>query len=315
MEPVKSPSGDIIGMRPITDPVSLHNTKEYLGKVFDGEDATIGVKGSQVNQADGAAKKLYGELNEALRGNVPGYADANDKLSSLHRQEEQLVAGKTAVLGGSPQTATSPTSHGLAFNALPQVEQGSQKIGLRDLLQANMGVKGNDLSAFNQLLQGPGGYNTGKLANAFGAQPTQNVVNTGVGEAAMRNNYNEVVKGTETANRLAMVQALKNAAPSQNPSIPYFAPGASYKNIPAVLGNAMLDSLRAPASNARYYSDLARGVSTQGPEGQRFVQAMSDAYNQRAKNAAIAEALKRGTMFSGGMVAEDVRAGGRRDQQ
>ncbi len=309
VQPVMNSLGEPIeGMvAPVTDALTLHNTKEQLDRWVKRGIPSLDIAPGALSEAQGPVAYVRGQLNQALRKDVPGYADINDRLSSLHRQEEQIDLGKTQVLAGGPN-ATHPESHAATFGALPVPEQEAQRAGTAGSIEQALGTQANDLQALRGLLQGEGGWNTQKLGNQFGEQPVHNLVSQVEAEQQFRDLYSNAIKNSVTT---PSAEAIKDMGRYTSPATAPFFPN-SLRNVTAVGGgleaarkvaNHLASAFRTPVDPGVVESQIARGLMQQGPHAQELVNQLMGRNASQLQNAANAERIRRATMMGGALGA------------
>lgn len=209
---VKGPDGNVIrydftpadpGSPPVykADAQRLHNIKGEIDSTIKYGDPQYNIPPSSLNRQQGAAKDVRGTLNETLRDQVPGYADANDVSRQFAKRVEAVDYGLGVLDGG--KSAIHPDVNAQRLAAMSPEEQSAVRLGTRSDLDRIIGQNANDLVALKQAVKGEGDWNRAKLAQVFGNAEADRVMNSVDREAAFRDAYNKVVENSQTAMRTA----------------------------------------------------------------------------------------------------------------
>lgn len=278
---------------PVTDPQKLQNAKMAIDTLIDRGDPSLGVQPGAVAKSQGAIGAVRGQLNQALRVQVPGYGDVMGRSAALARKADAIETGYNDILGGG-QNALHPAdlNDRLAAAAKqgPEVLDG-YRIGARAALDRATGTKANDLVALRNIVAGEGDWNRSKLASIFGAQPTNALVDSIDQNSTFRNSLNKVVENSQTAQRTAALNAMKPGAstggvPLINPNMT--ATGLAMTPVKA-MASALMNQFRADPT--RSYGEIARVLSAEGPQAQQYQSALVDALQRRGGNAAAAKTI------------------------
>lgn len=267
----------------------LHKVKGELDNVIEYDAPGLGVPAGALQRQQGALKHLRGELNSALETQVPGYLEANRASAALARRGTAVDLG-TQYLGAGKTTA-SPGRFADEFSRLEPGEQIAFAKGSRGNIERALGTKANDLQALRTELQGEGGWNTAKIGTVHGTDAADDLVGTVDRNLKFRETYNDVVKNSMTAQRTAAKDAMK---PAPSTETPLFNPNSTATGI-AVTGvkkvaQAALNALTR-SDPTRSYGEIANILSAQGPQRDRYFQAIVDAMGRRGQNQAVGEAV------------------------
>lgn len=309
------PDGSLV---PTNSAEKMHNTKMDLDSLIKKGDTTLGVPAGMFSKTQGTIGNIRQQLNGELRSQVPGYAAVNIPSSELAGTMDAIKAGKQNVLSGGPSAALEPAYHASQFQALPPAQQIGQRIGLRGNIDQAVGTKDNDLQAVRQILQGDNGWNSQKLATAFG-QPqmdrVQNVVNA---EHQFGQSYNDVVGNSKTAERLAMARALQQESTPPQPLIPNDLRNVTAIGGPLELGrkavNAVHGAFRPVPDLAGRDFNIAQAVTSQGPQRDALIGALTRAHGNQGQNAISGDRLNYLTQLLLGNTATGALAGPRQSQ-
>lgn len=253
--------GDVQGvgqaMIPDRRPEALHNAKEALDSAIHQAQTQYGSAGaSTVNRLG----QVRGALNDALEAQVPGYADANRTAQqyfaggdAFERGQTLLNAGRDAVRPGQLATETAGMS---------PMEQFMQRTGLRSEIDRHLGTTLNDRVALQRDLMGEGDFNRARMATVFGEQPTQQLASTVGREAQFDRTYNDVVRGSQTAQRAASARdiAPREVSAGSTDVLPGVATlvGGAGAGVGALASKAAMGGLKLAASSAGRQADIIR---------------------------------------------------------
>ncbi|ACS41684.1 cell wall hydrolase [Methylorubrum extorquens] len=267
---------------------NLHNIKGELDAVINYGAPGLGVEQGAVTRTQGSLKKVRAELNAALEGQVPGYAEANKTSAALAKRAEAVETG-TQVLG-SGKTTLTPEGLADVMNGMSPGERIALAKGTRGEIERQLGVKVNDLVALKSALQGEGGWNTAKLEQIFGKSGTNRLVEAVGREAAFADTTNKLLQNSQTANRLGGAEFIKDAVGN-----PVDLKGATVTGLVAAGAKKFaLDpvmNLLTRTDNSRRDAEIARVLSSIGPERDRLVAALSGRSGALEKTNKLAEFL------------------------
>lgn len=235
------------GRVPVTDAETLTRAKETIDGYLNYGPRGMGPLAGADAATQGLVGDIRGQLNDAIRQQVPGYAQTMDKLASINQQQQAIQTGaQGSLLGGqsavSPYTfdrdwqASAQTPTNAAGVGLPQApgstlsqQQTAQQLGMRDAMERAVGTKTNDLAAVRNILQGtpdpsaaPGstvgaGYNLQNIGTAYGPSAAQTLADALARENKFAASNSAVYQGSQTGARLAGQQAAKGPRPFQIP--------------------------------------------------------------------------------------------------
>lgn len=267
----------------------LHKVKGELDNVIEYDAPGLGVPAGALQRQQGALKHLRGELNNALETQVPGYLEANRQSAALARRGTAVDLG-TQYLGAGKTTA-SPGRFADEFARLEPGEQIAFAKGSRGNIERALGTKANDLQALRSELQGEGGWNTAKIGTVHGTGAADDLVATVDRNLKFRDTHNKVVENSQTAQRLASKETLKPTPASEtplfNPNSTLTGMGATgVKKVVRATWNALTKS-----DPTRSYGEIADILSAQGPQRDKYFQAIVDAMGRRTQNSATGAAV------------------------
>ena len=253
--------GDVPGVGralvPDRRPEALHNAKEAL-------DASIaqaqGQMGSAAASTVNRLGQVRGALNDALEAQVPGYQDANQTAQQYFAGRDAFARGQTLLSGG--RDAIRPGQLAAETPNMSLMEQFMQRTGLRSEVDRHLGTTLNDRVALQRDLMGEGDFNRARMATVFGEEPTQRLANTVGREAQFDRTYNDVVRGSQTAQRTASARdiAPREVSAGSTDVLPGLATilGGADAGASALATKAGMGGLKLAASAAGRRADLAR---------------------------------------------------------
>jgi hypothetical protein len=275
---------------PQSNAINLHKIKGELDNVIQYDAPGLGVPAAAVQRSQGALQQIRGELNAALEGQVPGYAEANRASAALAQRAEAVGQGTQYL--GSGKTTPSPDRFAAEFGQLSPGEQIAFAKGSRGNIERVLGTKANDLQALRGELQGEGGWNTAKIATVHGQPSADELVSTVDRNLKFRDTYNKVVENSQTAQRTAAAKAMK---PDPSSETPLFNPNSTLTGMAATIGKKgvqkVLDALLS-SDPTKHYGEVARALTEQGSARDARLMSIIDAINSRgALNAATSAPL------------------------
>ncbi|AWN47545.1 hypothetical protein DK419_15540 [Methylobacterium terrae] len=247
------------GLVPRSDARYLHNAKGALDELIDFGDQTIGVPRGALSKEDGALARVRGRLNGALEAQVPGYADANLAYRTAARASEALESGQR-VLGGGDR-AIHPADFAADLVGRPIEQQAALRAGVRADLDRTVGNAANDLTALSGELKRPADWNRQKLETTFGRDAVDALAVTIDANAAMRQSFNDVARGSQTAQRSrgADAMSVRDLIPSGKDA-GLTAVAAAIGGWPAAAAPAALRGARIGLNAVGRASDRARNA-------------------------------------------------------
>ncbi|MCJ2018017.1 hypothetical protein MKK84_11360 [Methylobacterium sp. E-065] len=253
--------GDVPGvgraMIPDRRPEALHNAKEAL-------DASIaqaqGQMGSAAASTVNRLGQVRGALNDTLEAQVPGYRDANQTAQQYFAGRDAFARGQTLLSGG--RDAVRPGQLAADTAGMSPMEIFMQRTGLRSEVDRHLGTTLNDRVALQRDLMGEGDFNRARMATVFGEESTQRLANTVGREAQFDRTYNDVVRGSQTAQRAASARdiAPREVSAGSTDVLPGLATilGGADAGASALATKAGMGGLKLATSAAGRQADLAR---------------------------------------------------------
>jgi hypothetical protein len=164
------------GLIPEANAEAVHNAKVALGSLISDGNPALGIAKGALNQKDGALKQVVGKLTGALHEQVPGYADASLTVRTAARGREALQEGAT-LLDSGRDTVVRPEELAARLQAAPLEQQALLRAGNRAEIDRIVGTTANDRVALKTALKGDGSYNRDKLAQLYGPEAADQLVN------------------------------------------------------------------------------------------------------------------------------------------
>lgn len=269
-------------MIPKTQAENLHKIKGALDDLIEYPDRkSLGVRGSDVARSQGALSDMRGRLNQQIEQNVPGYLEANRASEAMAKRMDALKSGYERVLGnGTDGYWTDDLIK--SRQAMSPGERAAQAMGVRAKIEEKMRRTANDLTAGKKVVGGENDFNRSNLAEVFGEEPTNNVVNSVEREKVFADSMQRGSRNSDTAYNNA---AAKEEAP---------------KNIGHIRG--LIDALSEPLvsrfkeglpMSSQYYPEIARIVTAKGDQRNAYKQALEKALMRRAGADKTAEKVGR----------------------
>uniref|UniRef100_E6VGI3 Uncharacterized protein n=1 Tax=Rhodopseudomonas palustris (strain DX-1) TaxID=652103 RepID=E6VGI3_RHOPX len=267
------------------DATVLHKAKVALDSLIEHQAPALGVPQGALQNQQNALKHFRYLLNDALEQQVRGYAKANAVSSRLARRADAVKTG-TGYLGDQ-KTTPSPGRFLDEFEQLEAGERIALNKGSRAEIERLIGTRANNLLGLRDALRGEGSWNAQKLAIVHGDDAAQDLLGTVDRNALFRESFNDIVRNSQTAQRLSAKEALEPAT---------FKPGDIVG--PTSTGVGMLASLLklggTKALNAatgertlQRTAELARILSEQGGERDKAIAAIADAMRRRGQNGRV----------------------------
>lgn len=279
------------------DATVLHKAKVALDSLIEHQAPALGVPQGALQNQQHALKQFRYLLNDTLEQQVPGYAQANAVSSRLARRADAVKTG-TGYLGDQ-KTTPSPGRFLDDFEQLEAGERIALNKGSRAEIERLIGTKANNLLGLRDTLRGEGSWNAQKLAIVHGDQETRDLLDAVDRNALFRENFRDIVKNSQTAQRLSAKDALDPAAIKPGDIV---QPGSTFAGMALSglkLGADKIGKVAAGEQRIRAGSELARILSEQGSQRDKAVAAIADAMRRRGQNVNVS----RGTVDAGLLAA------------
>lgn len=205
---------------PDRNPKALHNAKEALDAMIAHVQAQQGSAAASELRALSAVRS---GVNDALEAQVPGYAEANRTAQHFFQQRDAFDAGQRLLNGG--REAARPAQVAADTAAMTPEVQQAQRLGLRTEVDRLVGTQLNDRLALRKALMGEGDYNRARMGTVFGEEPTAGMAAAVDREAAFDATHQNIVRNSQTAQRVAAAADLapRDVRPSPSDAVPAVA--------------------------------------------------------------------------------------------
>lgn len=265
----------------------LHKVKQELDNVIEHELPGLGVQAGALRNQQAALKHFRHELNQALETQVPGYARANRVSQRLAQRAEAVKAG-TGYLGEG-KTTPSPERFIDDFGQLDAGQRIAFNKGSRGEIDRLIGTNSNNLEGLKKALRGEGSWNAEKLGAVHGEGATRELLDSVDRNAHFRENFRNIVKNAQTAQRLTSKEALEPTVFKPNDIVAPGNPGAGMVASALKLGGSKLLNAITGEQQLRVRTEMARILSEQGADRDRHVAALADAIARRGRNGSISQ--------------------------
>lgn len=295
---------------PIDNAQILGNAKTALGTVMQNGDQSLGIPPGALAKADGATKYIYGQINQALKDQVPGYEDVMNKSAELARKADAIEQGYGLLEGGKSATFPTDLASQLAKSG-PEVREGLQ-IGTRAAIANRLGTNPNDLATLTRTMQaGPGqelaapSFNQQNLAMIHSPQAVDQISSLIDQNKAFNNTFNKVSEGSQTQMRNAAERRMAPAAPADLNTIPLINPnmrltGAALTGAKR-LGEGLLNYLRPNPADVS--GEIARVLTAQGPQAQGYLGMLADNLMRQGRNAQLGTAAGKNAAIAAALLS------------
>ena len=275
-----APDGSAINAR------QVYSARQALDDLID-YDGPAAVPSSAIRSQQGALQNVRGQLDNTLRTQVPGYADATDAIAAQAPRRDAYAAGLDDL---TRDVSHHPGDYQQTFNGLAPQVQNSRAAGLRMAVEQGTGTKENDLQALRNVTQGANGWNAQNLGTVFGQAPVDNVNQAIAAELRMRDTYGKVTQGSESARRLAMAKALadKETEPFQLENMHNVTKEGIVLGTAAKIINPLLRAVQPQVDNGARDAQIADTLTAQGDARNRLLVQLLQSHRAQDANSAIA---------------------------
>jgi hypothetical protein len=223
---------------------------------------------------------------------VPGLKGVDAKFAELSRQSEALKRGSQVLDGGKKAIRPEELAQELQQGALPQGEMigpsaapARLRQGTRAELDRLVGTNVNDLNALERKIGTPQDWNSQKLGTIFGEGPRDRVAKALMDNRQFRQSYQDIVQGSQTAQRQQSAKAMDGA---QGGNVPHdtTVTGIGLKAL------NLVSKAISGASTGQTKNEIGNILAKQGPEAQRMARALLESAKTTGENSrAIARVL------------------------
>lgn len=213
---------------PKTNPRQLHNEKQALDKLAFKGDPELFLDASTTGDPAFPYGSIRHDLNQALEDQIPGsyrpgvpetpeglpaipgefrpgYGHANAVGSAYHGEQGAFQSGQEAL--GNKQLFASDVAG--EFGTIPSYQQKAYAQGLRSGIHSDIGNNPDPLRQALSMVRAP--EKRGKLEAVFGDAPVGTLGDRLEAERTMRDTFSQVMRGSNTQNKLAGRQMVDEA--------------------------------------------------------------------------------------------------------
>lgn len=238
-----------------------------------------------VRALSGARQQVDDVLGEA----VPGIKRVDAQFAELARQREALERGAAVLDGGKTAIRPVELADEITAGALPQglmVGPSAAPLRMRQGARADIdrlvGTNVNDLNVLERTFATPRDWNSGKLGQLFGDEARDTVAAAIEAERRMRGSYQNIVQGSQTAQRQVNARALDGT--------PMSSPDTTLTGLGMTAVTGVMRALSGMSRDATR-DQIATIMSSQGPEVQRVVSQLLAEARRSNDNAAFIRRL------------------------
>lgn len=278
------------------DATVLHKAKVALDSLIEHQAPALGVPQGALQNQQHALKQFRYLLNDTLEQQVPGYAQANAVSSRLARRADAVKTG-TGYLGDQ-KTTPSPGRFLDDFEQLEAGERIALNKGSRAEIERLIGTKANNLVGLRDALRGEGSWNAQKLATVHGDEATRDLLDTVDRNALFRESFNDIVRNSQTAQRLSAKEALEPAVFKPGDIVGPNTTGVGLIASLLKLGGTKALNAATGERTLQRTTELARILSEQGSQREKAVAALADAMMRRGSNARVSRAAVDGSLLA-----------------
>jgi hypothetical protein len=258
---------------------------------LDGSPDTLlntrqAIDGMLATEADPNTIRILTRARQAVDAelaNVPGLKNVDAQFAELSRQSEGLKRGSQVLDGGKKAIRPDELVDAMRRAALPQGAQIGPsaapfrvKQGTRGDVDRLIGTTTHDLSTLERKLTTP--YNTEKLGTVFGEENRDRMVKALMDNRQFRQSYQDIVQGSQTAQRQQSAKAMDGTAGGNAP-IDATLTGIGLKTI-----NLVAKAISG-ASNGATKNEIGNVLAKQGPEVQRMARALLESAKKTGENS------------------------------
>jgi hypothetical protein len=287
---------DVPGNPGVLDPHprSLQATREAVSGLLDNPALD--------NNTRRVLTDIRQRLTEELRTKVPGIREVDAQFAELARQSEALERGAEVFDTGKQATRPSELRTEITTGAQPigpTVEGPSAanvrlRQGARGELERIVGTNVNDLLKLEKVIGEPQDWNAQKLTALFGPERADRLVQVLDANRAFRQTYQDVVQGSQTAQRSAAQKALEPATATP-------VADTLWGDVKSVFRDASQERAKRIAAENR--DRIAGLLTTRGPEMQQLADQLLQQGPRRASREQVINALVNSGIRVGGYPA------------
>lgn len=235
-----------------------------------------------------AVKAIRNELDDALKGGVNGWPQADARFADIAKRQESFQNGQTIFNNG--REALRPDEYQRYLSGLNRKQKVTEGLGARAELDRVVGQSNNDLAALNRTMMLPGDDPSRKMQLLFGADPTRNFYNAKEAENIFAATNNAVNNGSQTAQRQGANQLLSAGSGTSGAGAPTTMPEmlmAAKKRIADAINDAKFGKVNEDSAR-----QLARMTVAQGADRDAYIRALQGRANRTDPERDIERTLK-----------------------
>jgi hypothetical protein len=234
-------------------------------------------------QERAVAKNVRDVIDKVLKERVPGFKEGDKIYSDGQKAIEGVDYGYNSLDGG--KGAAFPETFNEELKRLPRefVAEGQNA-----RIANAMGTQANDLAAIRKMIGGDFDFNRAKLGSTFGDSKVQNLVNSVDREGAFAQNFADVARNSQAAQRQTALEQIKSSEPfkiSDSASFTGLGGKAIAKTAHMIIGKV------AGKVSANTTDALAAALQAKGANAQKIIDALMESKKVPANDKAILAAL------------------------
>jgi len=251
--------------------------------------------GTLDNGTKDALTQLRQRITEELHAKVPGIADLDRQFAELARQREALDRGSQ--IFGTGAEAVRPVEVAQAINAPTASAQQFQRLqqGARGELERIVGTNVNDLLKLEKVIGEPQDWNAQKLTMLFGPERSDRMMRVLDANREFRRSYQDIVQGSQTAQRQAAEKAL------EAPTVSSSRGDTLWGEVKNIFRDASQERANQMATANR--ERIAQLLATRGPEMEQLANQLLAQGPRRMSREQIINALVNSSVRTGGYPA------------
>ncbi len=258
---------------------TLHNLRMDIDAVINHGSAGLGVEQGAVSRTQGALKDTRKVLDEVLKTQVPGMAEADAKSALLANRQGAVARGFDEVLGAK---GPHPETYAAQRAAATPGENIAENIGIRGRVDRMFGTgTQRDAVTLNKLLAGgEDGYAAANLKTAFGDEPVNKLLETLNRERGFAATTNEVVQNSAKARRQAAAAMLEDATPGSTNLSSSSATGLALQKAKEWLVDPVIGMIFRTSSEPMK-AEIARVLTAQGQTRDQILEKLIALQNKK----------------------------------
>jgi hypothetical protein len=241
----------------------LHNIRKDLDSVIDYGSPGLGVEKGAVSGNQAALRDVRGALDDTLKSQVPGMAEADAKSALLAKRIEAVQRGNEDVLGAA---GPHPETYAETRAAQAPGENIAENKGITSRIDRTFGYgQQRDLAKLNRLIGGgdDNGYNVQNLKTAFGEEPVNKLLALKNQELTFTNTYNKAAEGSKTGSVQAVRDMMKATEPGTLNLTGMTTMGMTAQAAKSMLVNPLIKAVLSNPTAPRNL-EIARMLTAQG---------------------------------------------------